>query len=265
MRSTIFSSRNVYKNFDEENNKSEITVINGPDVVDMGDDDSLKKNNKVKDWPSLCNAIMIYFLSIHTLYFYNALLFSDKTISRRYNLKYKIGIYYLLTNEFDRIFLVFFISEIINKIFVIILEWLKESLNSAYKIENENEINYKNDKNFFVINCKDDNIIEIRAESSNEKETEKAIDLIKAYKLKMILFHIFIIIVQLLYLYFFLIFGNVNPNIQFSLLWSSLIIFVVYIIFNLIYDALKANIEERIKENNNCLKCLYKLKTKIKL
>jgi len=209
LRSTIFSSRNVYKNFDEENNKSEITVINGPDVVDMGDDDSLKKNNKVKDWPSLCNAIMIYFLSIHTLYFYNALLFSDKTISRRYNLKYKIGIYYLLTNEFDRIILVFFISEIINKIFVIILEWLKESLNSAYKIENENEneINYKNDQNFFVINCKDDNIIEIRAESPNEKETEKAIDLIKAYKLKMIFFHIFIILVELLYLYFFLIFG----------------------------------------------------------
>ena len=56
-----------------------------------------------------------------------------------------------------------------------------------------------------------------------------------------------------------------NPNIQFSLLWSSLITFAVYIIFNLIYDVLKANIEERIKENNNCLKCLYKFKAKIKL
>ena len=77
----------------------------------------------------------------------------------------------------------------------------------------------------------------------------------------MIFFHILITLFHLIYFYFFMIFGNVNPNIQLSLLLSSLLSFVIYILSNLFFYAIKTTIKERIvKENNYFLKCLYKLK-----
>ena len=261
---------NLQTNNKDLKEKSEIYKLNGMD------DESIKTNNKDlyfkiiyfvtsidldQDLPSLYNAIIIYILSIHNLFFYNALLFSDKTISKRYYLKHKHDIKYLLTKEYDRILLVFFICKFINTIFISLYECSKESLNFANIIENE--MNYKNEKQIFIINQKEitKDSIPYRIKSSNENENEKKYYLIKTYILIMIIFHILIILFQLIYFYFFLIFGNANPNIQLSLLWSSLASFVIYKLSNLFFYIIKVSIKERIiKENNYFLKCLYKLK-----
>ena len=218
--------------------------------------------NLEKDLIFSYNVFIIYILSVHNFIFYNAFLFSDKTISARYYLKHKHGIKYLLTKEFDRIFLVFLICKIINKIFIFLFNISNESLNLINKIEND--MNYKNEKAVIIVNNKEitnDNIAEIIIQSSNENESEKIIDsLIKSYKFKIITIQVFIIFIQILYLYFFLIFGNVNPNIQLSLLWSSLASFGIYILFSLFFYAIKVNLKEcSIKENNYFLTCLYKL------
>ena len=197
--------------------------------------------------------------------FYNALLFSDKTINKRFYLKYKNKIIYVLSKEYDRIILVFFICKIIDRIFISSIKRSKEILNLANKTDNE--INYKNENEIFIINQKEitnSNSIQIRIKSLNENESEKKTDLIKTYKIRNIIIHILIILNQLIYFYYFMIFGNVNPNIQFPLLWSSLISFAIYKLFNLFYYAIKDCIKERlIKDNNYFLKCLYKLKKEI--
>ena len=199
------------------------------------------------------------------MFFYNALLFSDKTISRKFYIKNKNEIIYLLSKEYDRILLVFFICKIIDRIFKSSLKRSKEILYLANKTENE--INYKNEKEIFIINQKEitnNNAIQIRIKSSNENENEKKIDLIKTYKLRNIIIHILIILIQLIYFYYFMIFGNVNPNIQFPLLCSSITSIVIDISFKLFYNAIKDRIKECIIKENNCfLKCLYKFKKEI--
>ena len=295
----IFSRRNKNKSLKEKNNKSKKNKIHKSDIISNDNfeinnkdlkenseiqksegisDESIKTNNKNlnfkyqiiyfltfidldQDLASLYNAIIIYILSIHNLFFYNALLFSDKTISKRYYLKYKHDIKYLLTKEYDRILLVFFICKIINAIFISLYECSKDSLDLAIIIENK--MNYNNEKQIFIIDQKDitKDFIQYRIKNSNENESEKKNDLIKTYKLIMIFFHILITLFHLIYFYFFMIFGNVNPNIQLSLLLSSLLSFVIYILSNLFFYAIKTTIKERIvKENNYFLKCLYKLK-----
>ena len=218
--------------------------------------------NLKQDLLSLYSALIIYILSIHNFIFYNAFLFSDKTISARYYLKRKHEIKYLLINEFDRILLVFLICKIINKIFIFLLNASNESLSFVNKIENE--MNYKNEQEIIIVNNKEitnDNIAEIRIKSPNENESEEIINsLIKSYKFKIFAIQAFIIFIQIIYAYFFMIFGNVNPNVQLSLLWSSLTSFGVYILFNLFFYGIKANVKEcSIKENNYFLTCIYKL------
>ena len=300
-KSAIFSSRNVFNNPDEKSDRSEKDAIY--EYNDTGDDffkgnhidskeksenykfngicddifktnhiDSKEKYSKIKYILASINSkqellkiyitIIIFILSIHNLFFYNAFLFSDKTISKRYYLKNKQDIKYLLTKEYDRILLVFFICKVINAIFISLLEYSEEKLNLANIIENE--INYKNENEIFIIDqkeIKNENIVQIRIKNSNENESEKIIDLIKTYRLGMTIFHFLIILINLIYLYFFMVFGNANPNIQLSLLWSSLTSFVIYIIFNIFVYLIKFSIKERIiKEDNYFLKCLYKLK-----
>jgi hypothetical protein len=158
----VISNDILTTNNNDLKEKSEIYKIDG-----MGDE-SVKINikdvcfkiiyfftsfNLEKDLPSLCNDIIIYILSIHNLFFYNALLFSDKTISRRYYLKYKHDIKYLLTKEYDRILLVFFICKAINTIFISLLEYSQEKLYLVSIIENE--INYKNEHEIFILNQKE--------------------------------------------------------------------------------------------------------------
>ena len=136
---------------------------------------------KSQELSSLYFKLIINILSIHNLIFYNAFLFSDKCISKRYYLKQN-EIEYILTNEFDRIFLVFCICKIINEIFLFLFETAKENLNKN-TIESEKE------------NTKE-NRIEI--ESVNDTENEKNINsLKKCYKLNIIIVHSLII----LYLY----------------------------------------------------------------
>ena len=60
-----------------------------------------------QELPNICNAIIIFIFSFHYLFFYNAFLFFDKIISRRFNLKHKNEFIYLLSKEYDRILLVF--------------------------------------------------------------------------------------------------------------------------------------------------------------
>ena len=217
--------------------------------------------NLEQDLPSILNGFIIYILLIHNLFFYNAFLFSDKTISASFNLKHKNEIKYLLIKEFDRIFLVFLICKVINKIFIFLLDISKESLKLVKKIKND--MNYKNGKEIIIVNPKvitNENIAEIRIINSKENSKKIIDSLIECYRLKIIIIHIFIILIQILYFYFFLIFGNVNPNIQLSLLWSSLTLFVIYTVFNLIFNVIKTNIiEYLVKENNYFLTCLYKL------
>ena len=209
--------------------------------------------NLEQDLLSLYNALIIYILSVHNFIFYNAFLFSDKTISARYYLKHKHEIKYLLTKEFDRILLVFIICKIINKIFIFVLDASNDSLNFVKKIENE--MNYTKEKEIIIVNNKNiinDDIAEITIKNSNENETEKVINsIIKSYKFKIIAIQVTVIFIQIVCLYFFLIFGNVNPNIQLSLLWSSLSSFGIYILFNLFLYCIKFNVKEcSIKENN---------------
>jgi len=217
-----------------------------------------------QDLPSILNEFIIYILLIHNLFFYNAFLYSDKTISTSYNLKNKNKneIKYLLIKEYDRIFLVFLICKVINKIFIFLFGISKESL--KLKKEIENEMKYKNEKEIIIVKNpkvnKNENIAEIRIINSKENNQKIIDSLIKCYRLKIMIIHFIIILIQILYLYFFLIFGNVNPNIQFSLLWSSLTLFAIYTIFNLIFNAIKTNIiEYLVKENNYLLACLYKI------
>jgi len=271
-KSDSFKAKN--KNIKE---KFEINKLDGMD------DDAIKTNNKdlkekyfkIKyyftfinlevDFLSLFNEIIIFILSIHNLFFYSALLFYDKTISRRFYIKQKNEIIYLLSKEYNHILLVFFICKIIDRIFKSSLKRSKEILYLANKTENE--INYKNEKEIFIINQKEitnRNAIQIRIKSSNENENEKKIDLIKTYKLRNIIIHILIILIQLIYFYYFMIFGNVNPNIQFPLLCSSITFIVIDITFKLFYNAIKDRIKECIIKENNCfLKCIYKLKKEI--
>ena len=273
----LFSSRNEINSLDKKkNNTKKIKIDN---KLDGMDNDNVKTNNKnfnktcfkiiyfltsinfEQDLPSLLNAFIIYILLIHNLFFYNAFLYSDKTISKNYNLKNKNEIKYLLIKEFDRILLVFLICKVINKIFIFLLDISRDSLSLVKKIKNE--MNYKNGKEIIIVNPKgitNENIAEIRIINSNDNSKKIIDSLIKCYRLKIIFIHFIIILIQILYLYFFLIFGNVNPNIQLSLLWSSLTLFVIYTVFNLIFNAIKTNIiEYLVKENNYFLTCLYKL------
>ena len=266
---------NNYISYDIKSNKSEKS-----ETDKSYDNDNPKTNNKSlkekcfeiiyiltsinldQDLLSLYNVLIIYILSLHNFIFYNAFLFSDKTISARYYLKHKLEIKYLFTKEFDRIFLVFIICKIINKIFIYVLDASNDSLNFVKKIENE--MNDRNENEIIIVNNKEttkDDIAEIRIKSSNENETEKIINsIIKSYKFKIIVIQVTIILIQIIYLYFFLIFGNVNPNIQLSILWSSLISFGIYILFNIFFYGLKVNIKEcSKKENNYFLTCLYKI------
>ena len=274
----IFSSRNEIHPNKKRNNSNK----KKNDKVDGIANDKDKTNNKnlikacpkiiyfltsinmEQDLPSILNEFIIYILLIHNLFFYNAFLYSDKTISTSYNLKNKNKneIKYLLIKEYDRIFLVFLICKVINKIFIFLFGISKESL--KLKKEIENEMKYKNEKEIIIVKNpkvnKNENIAEIRIINSKENNQKIIDSLIKCYRLKIMIIHFIIILIQILYLYFFLIFGNVNPNIQFSLLWSSLTLFAIYTIFNLIFNAIKTNIiEYLVKENNYLLACLYKI------
>jgi len=295
IKTSIYTSRNENIRTDRESNKSENTKNDKADSMDdyifktnnnflkenheidkkegMGDDIVTKRNifqNYIflifiylkQELPNICNTIIIFIFSFHNLFFYNAFLFSDKIISRRFNLKHKHEFIYLLSKEYDRILLVFFFCKIIDRIFKFSLKRSKKILYLAKAYENK--INYKNEKETFSINIKERNIIKIAIKSSNENESEKKIDLINAYRKRMIIIHILIIIIQLIYLYFFLIFGNVNPNIQLLLLYSSIILFAIYQLCNFIYYVIKDRIKESLIKENNCfLKCLYKLKKEI--
>ena len=85
---------------------------------------------------SLYNELIINILSIHNFIFFNAFLFSDKFISKRYYLNNNNEFKYLLSKEFDRIFLVFVICKIINRILLFFLDVSKDNLvNNIKKIK----------------------------------------------------------------------------------------------------------------------------------
>jgi len=203
---------------------------------------------------SLYNELIINILSIHNFIFFNAFLFSDKFISKRYYLNNNNEFKYLLSKEFDRIFLVFVICKIINRILLFFLDVSKDNLvNNIKKNKIEEEYIFKNNSN--------ENIPSIEFQSTNNKKksTDSFCNKCKIHKVIVIIIHSLIIVIQLLYLYFFVIFGNVNPNIQIPLLLSSLISFLLYMVVNSILNGIKYKIEECSIKGNNCCTCFYKI------
>ena len=151
--------------------------------------------------------IILIFFSIHTYLFISAFLFSDKYISERYLYKGKIeGIghfTYILINEIERIINTFLMSLIIIKI----LRWILYEKSYEYL-----------DK------------------LSKNKFTLKRLKLIKGFYIcKSYFFLIIILFVQLIYLYFILIFGNINSYTQLDLIFSMILSLMIYIGFCLVF------------------------------
>jgi len=145
--------------------------------------------------------LMIIELNIflHTYFFINAILFSDKYISFRYSYKEKIGILFIIINEYDRIFFVFIVSFFILKI----IRWLLDTQSGLNKAEQ-----FLHAKKFV-----------------KEIKTLKTI-----FKCKSIFSNIVIFLLHLFYAYFILIFGNINSYTQIALFFSTIISLITYCI-----------------------------------
>jgi len=145
--------------------------------------------------------IILVFFSIHTYLFISAFLFSDKYISERYLYKEKIeGIghfTYILINELERIINTFLLSFIIIKI----LRWILYEKSCEY-FDKLSENNFTLNRLKLIKRC---------------------------YIAKSLFFLIIISIFQFIYLYFILIFGNINSNTQLDLITSMVLSLMVYI------------------------------------
>ena len=146
--------------------------------------------------------IILIILFVHTFFFFNALLFSDKYISNRYLFEEEIeGIghfLYIIYNEYERIFTALFLSFFIIKIF----RWILYEKSVEYLDE---------------IKKSDVSI--------------KRIELLKGlYICKILFFLPVIIIFHCIFFYFILIFGNINSNTQLPLIISMLLSLILYFI-----------------------------------
>ena len=144
--------------------------------------------------------IILAIFSIHTYLFISALLFSDKYISERYLYKEKIeGIghfTYILINELKRIINTFLLSLITTKI----LRWILYEKSYEY-------LNKFSENNF----------------------TLERLKLIKGFYIcKSYFFLIIILIIQFIYSYFIIIFGNINSNTQLDLIISMALSLMIY-------------------------------------
>ena len=143
--------------------------------------------------------IIEFNIFLHTYFFINAILFSDKYISFRYSYKEKIGILFIIINEYDRIFFVFIVSFFILKI----IRWLLDTQSGLNKAEQ-----FLHAKKFV-----------------KEIKTLKTI-----FKCKSIFSNIVIFLLHLFYAYFILIFGNINSYTQIALFFSTIISLITYCI-----------------------------------
>ena len=142
-------------------------------------------------------------ISLHTYFFINAILFSDKYISFRYSYNEKIGILFIIINEYDRILFVFIVSFFIIKI----IRWLLDAHDGLNRADQ-----------FLHIKIIADLYLK-------EIETLK-----KIFKYKSIFSHILIAFLHLFYAYFILIFGNINSYTQTALFLSMIISLIIYFI-----------------------------------
>ena len=142
-------------------------------------------------------------ISLHTYFFINAILFSDKYISFRYSYKKKTGILFIIMNEYDRIFLVFIVSFFIIRI----IRWLLDSQNDLKKAEQY-----------------------LQEGISTELYINKIKHLKSIFIYKSIISNIIICLLNLFYAYFIAIFGNINSHTQIALFLSMLISLFLYFI-----------------------------------
>ena len=188
------------------NNRKELNNINNINLDTSRILNSLNINNNNNN-KNCCDKILSFYqikiknkfyylivinITLHTLFFLNAFLFSDKYIIKRniYLIK-NSDIIYILTREYDRLIY----SYIITFILVNILKWLLDP-------------------------------------ESQEEGNEVLFKVLKPLKKCLYCISIFIIIcLHFTYSIFFIIFGKINPYSQVPIILSTIITLVLHVVF----------------------------------